>query len=117
MSFEKFNKGRAEPLAREVSVKTYDRSGKIYIGKELWENVGKPEYLVMYFDKKQNLVGMKPAGDKTNAYTVNNYKQTGTRDVAPMAFIKKYNIEDGRYDATVQDDMIIFEVDRKEVSK
>jgi len=117
MSFEKFNKSRRSALGKEVNIAIYESGAKAHIGGELWKEIGEPEYLELLFDESRGIAAFQSSGDTNNSYSVKTYSQTATREIAPSAFIKKYNIKEGTYDAKVQDDMIIFEVDRKEVSK
>jgi len=61
--WEKFSGGPFVPYSDRVYV-TLSRKGKLHINVKTYELIGKPQRVLLYFNRKKDTIGIRPAHDR-----------------------------------------------------
>lgn len=93
MAYEKFIKQRR--IAKDRAMITILKFGQFGINKVCTEKYFKKfKYVVMYFDKEQNKIGIQPTNDASNndAYNINFIKNGTLANISVKTFLKHFGI-------------------------
>jgi len=71
------------------------------------------EYVELYFNEEEGLVGIKPSDD---GYRIRTAKNSLAIQIQAASFVKKYRLARGRYEAKwdADEEMLVFEPDFEE---
>ncbi|MCX6566238.1 MAG: hypothetical protein NTW38_07415 [Candidatus Aminicenantes bacterium] len=98
MSFEKFHKMRTRPDRKpEISLQKTGRLG--LNGGCLAEFIPDADFVHLYFDPKEKLIGLKPLGEKdkdADAYSLIKMRRSRGRFVQAIGFFKHHGIDLGK---------------------
>jgi hypothetical protein len=61
--WEKFSGGPFVPYSQRIHV-SLSRKGKLHINKKTYELLGKPQRVLLYFNRKKDQIGVRPAHER-----------------------------------------------------
>ena len=114
-NFEEFT-GRSTPASSKTMRIAIQRRGTMSFNKATFEALGKPDAIILLFDKETRAVGIKATSQDTkHAYPVRKQPNSNSFLVAAQAFCKYYDIDTEAtraYYPQLEDGMIVFELDK-----
>lgn len=94
MGFEKFDKATAIAVNKDPEV-TVLPDGVVSMTWRAYEMIGTPRAIEFFFDRDRRMIGLGPADDDSNGYTVRQPRDSarGRVSVRGAAVFKFYNID------------------------
>lgn len=112
LSFEKFERSKAV-LGRKPNV-TIQARGIISINQSAYVRIGSPEYVDLFYDPHENLIGIQRAEDREEGHRVRVADQKGASAVVSgTAFTNYYGIpnkESLRWEPSFRGQMLIVDL-------
>ena len=103
--WDEFEAGPTEPPSERVHV-TLSPKNVILLNGNIYEQMGKPEAVVLMFDKVHSLIGLRPArADRPGAFPVKHKPPGSHRLVRATPFCKHHGIKVDRPTAFIEPEL------------
>lgn len=95
--WEIYEEGETKPFSDRVHV-SINRKGVMFVNGNAYQKLGKPEAVVLLFDRKEKIIGLNPAPTSVKgAFRLKDHSKGRHRIINAAPFCRKFGI---RIDAT-----------------
>ncbi len=92
LKFEKFRGGQSDRFGlAETARATINRRGMIYLNTKMYEKIGRPPAVALYFNRKESIIAIEPAFDRSPEHFQVYKKQSGW-SIHASTFCRHYRI-------------------------
>jgi len=103
--WEDFDAGPTQPLSERIHVTLNPRS-IILLNGNIYEQMGKPEAVVLMFDKVHSMIGLRPARpDRPGAFPVRHKEPGRHRLIRATPFCRHYGIKVERTNVFIEPEL------------
>jgi hypothetical protein len=82
----------------------------LLVNRVATEAMGEPERVLLFFDRGRRLAGMSKADGDPRSYSATPRSNGKQVSVAASRFVRHHKIDDGRYPAAMEGEMLVFGV-------
>ena len=100
--WELYEEGETKPFTRRVHI-SINRKGVIFVNGTAHEMLGRPEAVVLLFDRKEKIIGLNPApASVKGAFRLKDHSKGRHRVINAAPFCRKFGIVIDRTSAFIQ---------------